>query len=245
MDLGNRAEQFRFLIRDRDSKFTAAFDAVFAGADIAHPPHTVRALRANTQAPVGVGGDPGDAYAAAAVLDHHEDIEAAEEDGVEVGEVDREDCVGLRCEELSPGRSGPLRSGIDPGGLKDLPHRRRGDLVAETDQLALDTSVAPGGVLPGHPQHQAPDLLGSGWASWLSSRIGPAAGDQLVRAVLAALGGDQPGRATASSTSSTTSEDKPGKRTERGRGAASRGAVSRAGARAAPGTPCGPSSSGC
>jgi hypothetical protein len=47
-----------------------------------------------------VGGDPGDAYAAAAVLDHQEDIEAAEEDGVEVGEVDREDCVGQRCEEI-------------------------------------------------------------------------------------------------------------------------------------------------
>jgi putative transposase len=34
MELGDRADRFRFLIHDRDSKFTAAFDAALAGADI-------------------------------------------------------------------------------------------------------------------------------------------------------------------------------------------------------------------
>ncbi len=55
MDFGNHAAQFRFLIRDRDSKFTAAFDAVFVGADIRIIRTPVRAPRANAIAERWIG----------------------------------------------------------------------------------------------------------------------------------------------------------------------------------------------
>ena len=65
-------------------------------------------------------------------------------------------CAARNCRQLGPDRRG---AGSIPAAFQDLPHRRRGDRMAEADQFAADASVSPPSVFSGHPQHQRPDRL--------------------------------------------------------------------------------------
>jgi len=107
----NVAVNFVVPVADQEQELVGAFAEVHqevAGL-LGHP------------GPGGMGGDPGEVYAATAVLDHQQDVQAAEEDGVDVGEVDGKDRVGVRVEELRPGWTGSSWRRIESRVFQDLP----------------------------------------------------------------------------------------------------------------------------
>src|SRR5260370_15683972 len=58
-------------------------------------------------------------------------------------EVQRQDPLRLRPQELRPPRAVPARRRVDPGVLEDLPHRRRRHRDAEPGKLTVDPPAPP------------------------------------------------------------------------------------------------------
>ncbi|HEY0691674.1 MAG TPA: hypothetical protein VGD71_21855, partial [Kribbella sp.] len=60
-------------------------------------------------------------------------------EGVDVQEVDGKDAFCLLAEKLRPPWTCSPWRRTDPSRVQDPPHRRRGDVMAEPNQLTLDT----------------------------------------------------------------------------------------------------------
>ncbi len=71
MDLGGQADRVKFMIRDRGSNFTAAFDAVLAGAGIRTVLCNVRTPRMNAIAERWIGGCRRELLDRTLVWNHH------------------------------------------------------------------------------------------------------------------------------------------------------------------------------
>ena len=109
--------------------------------------------------PARVQGDAEDADAPGRVLDNGQHVSLGAVEQVDREEVACQDRLGLRTQELRPGRPGPSWLGrIDAAGLGDLPYGRRGDLDSQPGQLAVDPAVPPFGVLACEPEDQGLDI---------------------------------------------------------------------------------------
>jgi hypothetical protein len=79
------------------------------------------------------------------MLDDDQGVDAPQQHGVHMEEIDCENAAGLRGEELLSGRAGAAGCGAGPGVTQDLPDRGGSDRVAESDEFALHAPVPPVG----------------------------------------------------------------------------------------------------
>jgi hypothetical protein len=118
--------------------------------------------------PGRVRGDAAQVHPAGTVLDEYQDVQALEQHGARVQEIDREDPGGLGCQELPPRRPGPARRRIDARSTQDLPHGGRRNCHAELDELAMDAAVPPQRILLRQADDKAGDARTCRRPSWLA-----------------------------------------------------------------------------
>jgi len=90
-----------------------------------------------------VRGDAQNVYPAGGVLDDEERVQPVQADRVEMEQVARDDRLGLRVEELRPGRPGSPRRWVDARRVKDFSHGGGADLVAASDEFAVHAPIPP------------------------------------------------------------------------------------------------------
>ena len=128
--------------------------------------------------PVRVGRDAEQPDPPGRELDDEEEVQPAQQHGLDVREVAGEDARGLRGQELPPRLSHASRSGVDAGPAQDQPHGGGRQPMAEPDQRAVEATISPAWVVRGQPQHQLSGDRPGRW-SGAASRHGPAAADQV------------------------------------------------------------------
>src|SRR5262249_31225724 len=101
------------------------------------------ARRPGTPGAAEVSGTPGRHPPPSRQLDEEQDVEPLQKERVDCEEVALEDARRLRPQELRPAQPLPRRGGLDPRLLQDRPDSARGELHAETGELAVDPSGPP------------------------------------------------------------------------------------------------------
>jgi putative transposase len=130
MEIGERTSQIKFLIRDRDRKFTAAFDAVFASEDVSVLRSPVQAPTANSYAERWVGTLRRELLDRMLIVHRHQ-LEAALTEYV--------DHYNRHRPHRSLGQAAPLRAlpTADPDHSVTVSRRDRlGGLIREYSQAA-------------------------------------------------------------------------------------------------------------
>jgi putative transposase len=129
MDLGEQVDSFKFLIRDRDSKFTALFDEVFRAEGIRIVRTAAQAPRMNAIMERWVGSVRRE------ILDRILIVDAAHLRKV-LNEY--EDHFNARRPHRALNRASPLRPLLDPvdADIKVIRRDRLGGLIHEYAQVA-------------------------------------------------------------------------------------------------------------
>ncbi len=126
------------------------------------------------------GGDSGDSYETAVVVDEDEHVEPTEEHRVDVEEVARDQTLGLCSEELRPGRSRPPWRWVDTVAFQYRPDAGWGDRDAHGGELAVDATISPGRVLLRQADHEGSGPLDDRGSTRPVVWVGPALGNEVA-----------------------------------------------------------------